>query len=755
MAVVGLDIGDDSMYISVARVGGVDTVANEYSQRNTPSIVALGGKQRFMGVSAENQRNLNVRNTVSYSKNFLGKSFKDSSIQKSINKVGATVAELKDGKIGFQVQDKTYIPEQVYAMMLTKAKEIVQSHQGEHISNVVISVPSYFSQTQRHAVLDAAKISGLDNVRLMTDTSALALAYGKTKSDLPADTEEPRYVVFVDAGCAGVQSCLAAITQHKAVILASSCSTATGGKFLDESLLSHVVTDIEKKHKCEIKNNPKAMNKLRLAVEKIKKQMSANSNKLPMQIENLVDDIDIHMSLDRALFEELIQSDLEELKKTFSNLMDSTTIKTDQLHSVEIVGGTSRIPAVRSIIEEVFGVQPSSSLNADEAVSRGCGLQAAALSDKFRTKPFNIEDIVTDAIELVYTHNGQQEKILLFDEGEKSSEARDITIKADLPLHLAVQYGENVNIENKFITLYQVGAEQAKDVEIVALFNMSDDGLIKMSKVSMLNRDEAKRRKTSVPPTQQAESSESENDARNTPTLELTFTETSLGGLPSELVTHLINEERSMIDADSREITRQEAKNTLEEHLYKLRADVNESSEGLEEEDNSKSIKALFDNIENWLYEEGEDAATDVYKETLVSLKEKVQNYLLWKTRYLRAKQEEEERRKYLEQQEKYLEQQEMQRRPHSAGHQNIHRNSRQIPVVYEGVGPYTHTKPRQPSQHNSPNRHGYHDELGAGGFYHPQHQRQTDFRRQMMEDPFFSRPSFSGGPMFGYDYGW
>jgi len=146
---------------------------------------------------------------------------------------------------------------------------------------------------------------------------------------------------------------------------------------------------------------------------------------------------------------------------------------------------------------------------------------------------------------------------------------------------------------------------------------------------------------------------------------------------------------------------------------------------------------------------EGEEAAENVYKDTLTSLKENVQNYLLWKTRFLRVKQEEEERRKYLEQQE-------MQRRPHSAGHQNnINRHSRQIPVVYEGVGPYTHTKPRQQSAHSSPSRNGYHDEMGGGGFFYPQQQRQTDFRRQMMEDPFFSRPSFSGGPMFGYDYGW
>ena len=794
MAVVGIDIGDDNTYISVARLGGVDTIANEYSQRNTPSIVGLGGKQRFMGVSAENQRNLYIKNTVSYFKNFLGRSFKEEFVQKQLDSVGAEVVELKDGKLGFKVGDKSYVPEQILAMMLTKAKEIVVRDQGEDISNCVISVPVHFTQTQRHAVLDAAKIAGLASVQIMNDTTAMALAYGKTKNDLPEDDSPPRYIVLLDAGCSGVQGSLAAVTKSKAVILGNSSTTSTGGKFLDKALLDFVMTEVEAKHKCDVRNNPKAKNKLRLAVEKIKKQMSANSNKLPLQIENLVDEVDVNMSLERAQFEELIQGDLQEIRQMLNNLLDSTTVKKEQIHSVEIVGGSSRIPSIRNIIQEIFGVQPSYSLNADEAVSRGCGLRAATLSNKFRTKVFDIEDIVADAIEAVFTNQGNQEKLLIYDEGEKLSEERVINLKADLPLHLAVQYGENVDIANKFISLYQIGSEELKNAELELVFSMTQDGLVKLGRAFLTSRDEkTKRRKTrDSTPTQAVDDMETGgdgNDVTTTPPVEITFTETALGGLPTEVINHLVDEEKKMINNDAQEVSRQEAKNVLEENLYKFRAEVLENGELLEDEENTQKLKQYFDEMENWLYEEGEDAPEEAYKENLKCLQEQVQYYKSWKTKFLQQKAMEEERRRYLEQQEQ-------QRRPHSANPNSQQRSSRQIPVVYEGVGPYTHTQhrpqstPRDPSgypanpqtrdtrdptgypaNHQSrdtrdptgyPANHqtrdstpGHYDtRAGSPGFF-SQHQARPgrDFRRQMMEDPFFNRSSFSGGPLFGY--GW
>merc|ERR1712012_764600 len=289
----------------------------------------------------------------------------------------------------------------------------------------------------------------------------------------------------------------------------------------------------------------------RLAVEKLKKQMSANSNKLPLQIENLVEDIDVNLSLERSKFEELIEADLEEVRKTFTNLLNSTTVRPEQVHSVEVVGGSSRIPAIRNIIQQIFNHQPSFSLNADEAVSKGCGLMAASLSSKFRTKTFDVDNIVTDAVEAVFTNtDGEQEKLLLFDEGERTSEVRAVNIKAVLPLHLAVQYGENVQIENRFISLYKLGEEEMKNVDLNLWFKINDNGLIMLDKAEMLisDADDVKRRKTAT------------DDATDTPTQDdntpksVTFTETSLGRLPSELVTHLCSEERKMIADDGLEI---------------------------------------------------------------------------------------------------------------------------------------------------------------------------------------------------------
>lgn len=772
MAVVGIDIGDHSTYIAVAKQGGVETIANDYTQRNTPTIVALGGRQRFMGVSAENQRNLNVKNTVSYFKNFLGRSYKDEYVQKELNEIGADVIELEDGKVGFKIHNNTYRPEQILAMMFTKVKDIVRNDQGEDIETCVVSVPVHFTETQRSAIKDAAKIAKLNLVQIMNDTSALALAYGKTKNDLTSDERNPRYVVFIDCGSGGLQTTMVGITKEKAAVLGSSSSTSTGGKFLDKALLDHLVQEIETKYKCKIRSNAKALNKLRIAVEKIKKQMSANSNKLPFQLDSLVDDIDVNVSIDRATFEELIKTQLDEIRKTCVNLMNSTTVKKEQLHSVEIAGGSTRIPAVKQIIQEVFGMTPSSSLNADEGVSKGCGLQAAEHSEKFRTKKFEIQEVVTNGIEAVYVHEGNQEKVLIYDEGDNASDERMINLRTDLPVSIALQYSENVNVENKFITLYQIESENARNADLELVFRMTHNGMIKMEKVQVMTKEVPKRRKTTEP-AQEMEQREPANNALAC--CELKFNETSLGGMVLDMLNHFSNYEVQMIKEDINEISRQEAKNMLEEQLYKYRAAINENAEGIEEEDAFKNIKDYFEQTENWLYEEGEDAPEQTYKDILKSFHEKMNVFQMWKTKFMQMKTKEEEKRRFMEQQD-------MQRRQHSqqgfvnpqySQNRNTDpRVSRQIPVVYEGEGPYSrhphqdHMNNRpQPEEgcgrHPSPSDHGYSRPSHADPFFSepsrsPMFERSprgNSRRSQMSDDPFagFGKSPFFNDPLFGW----
>merc|ERR1719320_1914950 len=392
--------------------------------------------------------------------------------------------------------------------------------------------------------------------------------------------------------------------------------------------------------------------------------------------------------------------------------MNSTTIKKEQLHSVEIAGGSTRIPAVKQIIQEVFGLTPCSSLNADEGVSKGCGLQAAEHSEKFRTKKFDIEEVVTNAVEAVYVHEGNQEKVLIYDEGDKASDERMINLRVDLPVSIALQYAENVNVENKFIALYQIESENARNADL---------GLVKVEKVQLMTKEVPKRRKTSDP-TQESENREPENNAVSS--YDLKYKETSLGGMVTDMLNHFLNYEIQMIKEDINEISRQEAKNMLEEQLYKYRAAINENSEGIEEEEAFKNIKEYFEQTENWLYEEGEDAPEQTYKDILKSFHEKMNVFQMWKTKYMQMKAKEEEKRRFLEQQDMQRRQhpQQQQRSPgYSQPRSHDPRVSRQIPVVYEGEGPYS----RHPQQHDPMNTRPHSEDRHQSdhGYSRPSHQ--------------------------------
>merc|ERR1711971_392521 len=569
-----------------------------------------------------------------------------------------------------------------------------------------------------------------------------------------------------------------------ATVLGTSWSNSTGGSSLDAALRAHIVAEIEKKYKVKLEGNSKALNKLAIAVEKVKKQMSANSNKMPMRIDSLVEDTDVSVSVDRPTFEQLAQQQLEEVRSCLLSLLQATTVRREQLHSVELVGGSGRMPAIKQIIQEVFGIAPTSSLNADEAVSKGCGLQAASQSDKFRTKRFEVQEVVSLGVEAVYVHDGNQEKVLVCDEGDNGTASKSLSIRADLPVSIALQYADNVaDVDNRFIALYQIESENTRNADLELGFKLDKNGMIKMEKVHLLTKEASKRRRTS----------EGDGSAEGA-MVELRFTETSLGGFPDEVVAKLKEAEERMQQQDTKEIARQEAKNMLEEQLYKYRALVVAEADQLEKEQAYQQIKDYFDQTENWLYEEGEDAPRQTYEGILKSFHDKMGVFQMWKSKYLQMKAKEEEKRQFLEVQA----QQPQQQRTRSP-------TSRQIPVVYEGEGPYVRSQQQsegpyarsqqqnegpyvRSQQHNecpyvrsqqqnegpyarsqqqheqcAPTRQG--PPTGDHGYSRPGHtepfmehsadnNRGQRLRRpQLPEDPFngFRRSSFFNDPLFGW----
>jgi len=665
MAVVGVDIGDYSTHISVAKLGAVETISNDYSLRATPSIVAFGERQRFLGVAAENQRNLNPKNTVSFFKNSLGRTYSD--IEAIATRFGAKVSRDAKGKLSFEVLNHKFSPEQTLGMLMTKVADLVSSSEGEDvIETLVVSVPIYFTQAQRLAVKDAIEISGLKVNEIINDTSALALSYGKSK-DL---SEEPRHVVIIDIGSEGTQAVIGAFTSQNATILASSFNH-TGGRVLDDILVEHAVKMIGEKYKKNIdKTNLKARNKLRTNLEKVKKQMSANTNPIPIQIDSLIDDTDIQLSIDRAKFEELIKTQVAEIKSTLENLLDSTTIKPADIHSVEIVGGTSRIPIIKHTIKELFGVGPSTTLNADEAVSRGCALHAATLSAKFLTKKYNVLDCVHHGVEAVFVHGGEHEKVIVCDEGDSVDEEKRIEITADLPLNIALQYFETAD-QDKLVSLYKVDRTEATTGVFNLKFRFNNYGVLELKECVLVSEEQFKRRRRSGSAQERQGSPSEMVPCRTT----LAFTR-SIPELVSNL-TELIKTESVWVALDHAEVERQEEKNRLEETLYQVRHQVTDKSDNVDQEEVYTNLIAFFDEIETWLYEEGEDAPATSYLEVADTLRSKMKVYSVWFDKFQQIKAKEEERAHFMENQ----------------------KPSRQIPVVYEGDDQYVPKQQQRQAQ--------------------------------------------------------
>jgi len=706
MAVVGVDIGDHTTHISIAQLGGVETIANDYSLRATPSVVALGERQRLMGVAAENQRNLNPKNSVSFFKNSLGQAYTAETAEIVAAQFGARITrDSNTGRLTFHVDTRKLSPEQCMAMLMTKVKGLVAAATGEdELETLVVSVPTYFSQSQRASVRQAAEIAGLRINELITDTSALALAYGKSRSDLPSDTAAARHVVIIDVGSEGCQAVLAAFTAGQAKVLASSF-THTGGRSMDDKLVEFAVKTIEDKYKVRIESgNLKARNKLRNAMEKAKKQMSANTNAIPVTIDSLVEDKDVQLSVDRATFEELIKNEVADIKASLDNLLDSTTIKPADIHSVEIVGGTTRIPIIKNTIQEVFGLSLGSTLNADEAVSRGCALHAANISPKFITKKFEVVDCVHHGVEAVFVHGGEHERVMVCDEGDSADEEKQLEITADLPLNIALQYYEAECVTattvaqkpDKLLALYKVeGTEDARAGVFSLKFRFDAFGLLDLKECVLVSEEQHKRRR------RRSGSCSSDNSPASTATTGemvpchtvLAFTRT-MPTEDSEAVARLAAREAAWVKEDAAEVARQETKNQLEEQLYQARHQVTDAADAVDTQEVYTQLVAYFDEIENWLYEEGEDAPASSYLEVAETLKAKLKVYSVWLDKFNQMKAREEERKRFIETQNNN------QQKMNSAA-----AGSRQIPVVYEGDADYVPKMQQRPAHATFPSR--------------------------------------------------
>ncbi|XP_070553175.1 heat shock 70 kDa protein 4-like [Ptychodera flava] len=499
MSVVGFDLGNQSCYIALARAGGIETIANEYSDRCTPTCVSLGEKQRVMGVSAKNQMISNVKNTLHGFKRLLGRKFDDPLVQAEKVHLPYEVVKFQNGDAGIKANylgdaEEFSIP-QVVAMMLTKLKETAEANIGRKVVDCVLSVPNFYTDTERRALLDAAKISELNCLRLMNDTTAVALAYGIYKQDLPAPEEKPRNVIFVDMGHSALQVAACAFNKGKLKVLATSADPTLGGRDFDRVISNQFAEEFKKKYKIDAKSKPRALLRLLAESEKLKKQMSVNANLLPLNIECFMEDIDVSAKMKRADFEEMAADLLKRIEAPLRQVLADSKLKKEDVESVEIIGGSTRVPAVKEIIKKVFGKDPSTTLNQDEAVARGCALQCAILSPTFRVREFAITDVTAYPIKLTWKSSMEEESEMeVFSKNHQAPFSKMLTFYRQEPFDLEAVYidPKSLPYPNPYIGRFTINKvtpnPQGESSKVKVKIRVNIHGVLTLPSASMVEK---------------------------------------------------------------------------------------------------------------------------------------------------------------------------------------------------------------------------------------------------------------------------
>ncbi|XP_048189495.1 heat shock 70 kDa protein 4L isoform X1 [Perognathus longimembris pacificus] len=637
MSVVGIDLGFLNCYIAVARSGGIETIANEYSDRCTPACISLGSRTRAIGNAAKSQIVTNVRNTIHGFKKLHGRAFDDPIVQTERIRLPYELQKMPNGSAGVKVryleEERPFAIEQVTGMLLAKLKETSENALKKPVADCVISIPSFFTDAERRSVMAAAQVAGLNCLRLMNETTAVALAYGIYKQDLPPLDEKPRNVVFIDMGHSAYQVSVCAFNKGKLKVLATTFDPYLGGRNFDEALVDYFCDEFKTKYKINVKENSRALLRLYQECEKLKKLMSANASDLPLNIECFMNDLDVSSKMNRAQFEQLCASLFARVEPPLKAVMEQANLQCEDISSIEIVGGATRIPAVKEQITKFFLKDISTTLNADEAVARGCALQCAILSPAFKVREFSITDLVPYSITLRWKTSFEDGtgECEVFSKNHPAPFSKVITFHKKEPFELEAFYTNlhevpypdprigSFTIQNVFP---QSDGDSSK-VKVKVRINVH--GIFSVASASVIEKQNLEGDHSDAPMETEA-SFKNENkddvDKMQVDQEEGGHQKCHAEHTPEEEIDHTgAKTKGKMIMQDKLEKERNDAKNAVEEYVYDFRDRLGTVYEKFITPEDMSKLSAVLEGTENWLYEEGEDQPKQIYVDKLQELK--------------------------------------------------------------------------------------------------------------------------------------
>ncbi|KAJ5180690.1 Hsp70 chaperone Hsp88 [Penicillium capsulatum] len=635
MSVVGIDFGAQSTKIGVARNKGIDIITNEVSNRSTPSLVGFSARSRHIGEAAKTQETSNLKNTIGSLKRLIGRTSDDPDVQLEQQFTSSNICDV-NGLAGVEVnylgKKEKFTATQLVAMYLTKIKDITSAELKLPVYDVTISVPAWFTDVQRRAMIDAGEIAGLNVLRLVNDTTATALGYGITKLDLPGPEEKPRRVVFVDIGYSDYTATIVEFRKGELNVKATAYDRHFGGRDFDKALTEHFAEEFKEKFKVDIRTSPKAWSRTVAAAEKLKKVLSANPQ-APMSIESLMEDTDVRAMVKREELEGMVKHLLDRITVPLEQALSEAKLKVEDIDHIEMIGGCTRVPAIKETISKFFGKGLSFTLNQDEAIARGCAFCCATLSPVFRVRDFAIHDIVNYPVDFTWEQSpdipDEDTSLTVFSRGNVMPSTKILTFYRKQPFDLEARYAKPDQMPGKInpwigrFSVKGVKADANDDFMICKLkarlnlhgiLNVESGYYVEDMEVEEPVPEEGEKKDSDAMDTDKAD-----EQPKKTRKVKKQVRKGDLpivsgnGGIDETTKAGLQERENAMYMEDKLVAETDEKKNELEGSIYELRDKIDGIYSDFASEEEKEKLRAKLTATEDWLYEDGEDTTKSVY----------------------------------------------------------------------------------------------------------------------------------------------